>query len=389
MNRKKKYLIGLGILVILGLLVLLRGSGGKNQPESAEAAGPLKAMAATVQKGSISESVWVTGEVNALQSVDITPKISGRLRQMRRPDGAPIEEGVEVEEGQTVAWIEDDQYQAAVRSAEAALAVARAGRGLAEVNLAEAIREKERWDKLRQGGSGSEQQLDRAVTDLERARAELTAAEARIVQAEAALAQARVDLAETVIRAPFSGVVSIKHVDEGSFVGPATPLFQLSDISRVEITGGVADRHYPLLQIGRTRAAIEVDAYPEEVFSGEISRVRPELDRVTRTVAVTILADNPDRKLKPGMYARIRLVLREKNDIPVIADEAVLTGGGETRVYVVEEGIARSRKIRIGLEEGNLNEVLEGLEAGEEVVVRGHRRLREGLAVKVEEAGKQ
>lgn len=389
MKRKKKYLIGLGILVILGLLILLRGSDGNTPPGPAESAGPLKVMAATVQKGSIGESVWVTGEVNALRAVGITPKISGRLRQMRLPDGTLIEEGVEVEGGQTVALIEDDQYQAAVRSAEAAQAVARSGRGLAEVNLAEAIREKERWDKLRQGGSGSEQQLDRAVTDLERARAELKAAEARIVQAEAALAQARVDLAETVIRAPFSGVVSVKHVDEGAFVGPATPLFRLAEISRVEITGGVADRYLSLLEIGRTRAEIEVDAYPGELFTGKISRVRPELDRVTRTVAVTIEADNPDRRLMPGMYARIRLVLREKNDVPVIADEAVLSAGGETRVFVIEEGVARVRQIRLGLEEGNLNEVLEGLEAGEEVVVRGHRRLREGLAVKVEEAGKQ
>ncbi len=389
MKRKKKYLIGLGILIILGIFVLLRGSGRKDQTGPAETAGPLKVIAATVQNGSISESVWVTGEVNALQEVGVTPKISGRLQQMRLPDGTPIEEGVEVEEGQSVALIEDDQYQAAARSAEAALAVARAGRGLAEVNLAEAIREKGRWDKLRQGGSGSEQQLDRAVTDLERARAELKAAEARIVQAEAALAQARVDLAETVIRAPFSGVVSIKHVDVGAFVGPTTPLFRLAEISRVEITGGVADKYLSLLEAGRPRAEIEVDAYPGEVFTGKISRVRPELDRVTRTVAITIEVDNPDRRLKPGMYARIRLVLREKNGVPIIADEAILTTAGETRVFVVEEGIARARKIRLGLEEGNLNEVREGIEAGEQVVVRGHRRLREGLAVTVEEAGKQ
>ncbi|MCD6415803.1 MAG: efflux RND transporter periplasmic adaptor subunit, partial [Planctomycetes bacterium] len=238
-----------------------------------------------------------------------------------------------------------------------------------------------RWTGLLEGGAGTEQQLDRAVTAFERAQAELNLAQAQIKQAEAALAQAKVNLDKATIEAPFSGVVSRKYVDEGAFVGPTTPLFKLVDIHQVEITGGVAGRHYPKLKVGQTRAEVQVDAYPGETFSGRLSRVRPELDRATRTVAVTVRMANEDGRLKPGMYARIKLVLQEHDAVPLVPDEALLTFGDETRVYVVNGGEAHARKVRIGLEEGNLNEVLEGLRPGERVVVRGKEMLREGAPV--------
>jgi RND family efflux transporter MFP subunit len=349
------------------------------------AAGPVKVGVARVKEGTITDSVWVTGEVCPLAAVDVTPEVSGRLERFRLPDGTLIEEGVELKKGQIVAVIEHEQYRAAVQAAEAAVAVARANRGRAEVNLADARREKDRWTKLRKSGAGTEQQFDQAMTAFERARAELKAAEAQILQAEAALEQAKVNLADAVVKAPFSGVVSRKYVDEGAFVGPTVALFKLVDMSQVEITGGVADKHYPNLKVGRTRAQIEVDAYPGEIFSGALSRVRPEMDRVTRTVAVTIRAPNQDRRLKPGMYARIRLVLEERQEVPLVPDEALMAYEDGLHVFVVNDETIHTRPVRIGLEEGNLNQVLEGLSPGERVVVRGQQMVREGMKVQAEE----
>ena len=356
--------------------------------EAGPAADPAKVIVSTVQNGTITESIWVTGEVRALATVDITPKVSGRLERLRLPDGALIEEGVEIKKGQIVAVIEHDQYRAAVQSAEAALALAKASYGRAKVNLADAHREKNRWIKLRKSGAGTERQFDQAMTGFERARAEVQMAEAQILQAEAALEQAKVNLADAKIEAPLSGIVSRKYVDEGSFVGPSVPLFKLLDIRQVEITGGVADKHYPKLKAGRTRAEIEVDAYPGENFSGTVSRVRPELDRVTRTVSVTIRAANDQRRLKPGMYARIRLVLQERRGVPLVPDEALLVSDVGLRAFVVKEDTIHIRSVRIGLEEGNLNEVLEGLDAGERVVLRGKLMMREGMKVLIKEVDK-
>jgi len=362
-------------------LVQARKEAVKAAAVPQDASGPVRVAVATVQVGKIAQSVWVTGEVRALAAVEVVPEVSGRLERLRLPDGTLVEEGVKVQKGEVVAVIERDRYETAVKSAEAAVAVARASYERAKVNLADARREKDRWTGLLEGGAGTRQQLDRAVTAFERAQAELNLAQAQIGQAEAALAQAKVNLDRATIGAPFSGVISRKHVDEGAFVGPTTPLFRLVDIDQVEITGGVTDRHYPKLKIGQTRAEVEVDACPGEKFGGRLSRVRPELDRVTRTVAVTIRVPNEDGRLKPGMYARIKLILEEHDGVPVVPDEVLVTFSGETRVYVVKGGQAHLREVRIGLEEGNLNEVLEGLKAGERVVVRGKQMLRDGAAV--------
>ncbi|MDY6879176.1 MAG: efflux RND transporter periplasmic adaptor subunit [Thermodesulfobacteriota bacterium] len=356
--------------------------------ETGQTLSPAKVFVAAVQKGTITEGVWVTGEVRALAAVDVTAKVSGRLERLRLPDGTLIEEGVEVRKGELIAVIEHEQYRAAVQSAEAALALAEASKVRSEVNLVDARREKERWIKLRKSGVGTQQAFDLAMTAFERARSEVQMAEAQILQAQAALEQAKVNLADAKIKAPLSGIVSRKYVDEGSFVGPSVPLFKLSDIDQVEITGGVADKHYPNLTKGRTSAEIEVDAYPGESFTGTVSRVRPELDRVTRTVLVTIRAPNDQRRLKPGMYARIRLVLRERIDVLLVPDEALLASDDGLRVFVVNDEMVHLRPVRIGLEEGNLNEVLEGLREGERVILKGKQMMRDGMKVTTEEVTK-
>lgn len=346
---------------------------------------PPKVAVVPVGVGTITHSVWVTGEVRPVRAVDVAAKVSGRLERMRLPHDRLIEEGIHVDKGDVVAVIEHAQYAAAVRSAEAAVAVASAEYERSKVNLNDARREKARWVELRKGGSGTDRQLDQAATDFERTQAELRVAEAQVKQAEAALGQANVNLNETTIEAPIAGVVSRKYVDEGAFVGPSTPLFKIIDLDPVEITGGVADRHYPKLAVGRTQAEVEVDAYPGQKFSGLISRLRPELDRVTRTVAITIRVANDKGHLKPGMYARIRLVLAKRQDVAVVPDEALLSSGQDTRAYVVEGSRVHVRRVRIGLEEANRNEVLEGLRPGERVVVRGQRMLTDGMSVQAQE----
>jgi membrane fusion protein (multidrug efflux system) len=109
------------------------------------------------------------------------------------------------------------------------------------------------------------------------------------------------------------------------------------------------------------------------------------MDRVTRTVAVTIRAPNQDRRLKPGMYARIRLVLEERQEVPLVPDEALMAYEDGLHVFVVNDETIHTRPVRIGLEEGNLNQVLEGLSPGERVVVRGQQMVREGMKVQAEE----
>jgi membrane fusion protein (multidrug efflux system) len=130
---------------------------------------------------------------------------------------------------------------------------------------------------------------------------------------------------------------------------------------------------------------VEVDAYPGETFSGFVTRLRPELDKVTRTVAVTIKVANKELKLKPGMYARIRLVLDERKNVVLVSDDALMNSQGQQQVYVVNDGVVHKRPVKIGLEESVNNEVIEGLKPGDMVIVRGQELLREGMKVETQE----
>jgi RND family efflux transporter MFP subunit len=381
------WLIVLGALCYGGYWALRFGrarKAGSNEPRQSETA-PVRVAVERVRQGDIRNVIWVTGEVQPVVSVEVVPKIAGRLERLRRPDNIAIEEGVVVKKDEVVAVIEHAQLDAAKRSAEAALLAARAAYETAKVNLAEAEREKDRWTRLRQQGSGTEQQLDMVVTAYERAQTQAKQAEAQIAQAEATLEQAKVNLEDATIESPISGVVSLKYVDEGAFVGPFSPLFRVVDISEVEITGGAADRHYPKLQAGKTAAQVEVDAYPGETSSGFVTRIRPELDRITRTVAVTIRVANEQRKLKPGMYARIRLILDERKNVVLVSDDALINSEGQQKVFVVNDGLIKKRPVKIGLEESVDNEVTEGLQPGDMVVVRGQELLREGMKVETQE----
>ncbi len=381
------YILLIAVLLYGGYQVLARIQN-KNppiQPSEAVLSEAVRVSVETVRCGDIRNVISVTGEVRPLISVDVVPKIPGRLDRLRSPDRILIEEGVNVEKGSVVAVIEHAQLDAAVRSAQATLEVARAAHEAAKVNLNDCTREKERWINLRKQGAGTQQQLDQVMTAFERAGVQVKQTQAQIAQAEAALEQAEVRLEEAFIKAPISGLVSRKYVDEGAFVGPATPLFKIIDINEVEITGGVADRYYPKLRTRQTAAQVEVDAYPGEVFTGVLTRIRPELDQITRTVVVTIRVPNQTRKLKPGMYARISLVIDQRKDVALVSDDALMNVEGETMVYLVNSESLHSRHVKIGLEEGAVNEVVEGLKPGDRVVIKAHQLLREGMKVEARE----
>lgn len=174
------------------------------------------------------------------------------------------------------------------------------------------------------------------------------------------------------------GIVSKKYVDEGNMVGPTTPLVRIVQIDAVEITGGVSERHLAALVSGKTAARITVDAYPGEKFDGVVSKVFPEVDPQTRTVEVQIRTPNPGHRLKPGMFARLRLALWRRENVPIVPDAALLHRGEEICVYVVNGSKAHRRVLRLGLSEGERHEVLEGLRPGDMVVIRGQHMLQDG-----------
>jgi len=348
-----------------------------------EEAAPLKVMAEPIGTSKISEMISITGTFEALASVEIIPEITGQLEKLRLPDGTFIDVGTSVQAGQVIAVIEHSVLEASVQQAQAALVTAQANLKTAQVNLADAEREKKRMEGLLGSGAVPEQQYDAACTAYDRAKAGLELAKANVKQAEAALVTTKITLDKATIEAPITAVVSDRYVDEGDIVGPSTPLIKIVNIKTLKVVGGVGERYLPRLVPALTVVHIKADAYPQDTFEGTVYRIGVAVDPVTRTAKVEIRVPNPDMRLKPGMFARMTIVLQERENVVVVPDSALIREEGNVYVFVANAGKAHRREVKLGLLQSESYEVLEGLSVGDLVVTRGRRQIEDGQAIEV------
>jgi len=374
--------------LILGLAVIAACFGGwyvvyRDAQAKAQAAPKNKTAevlaveTVIVQVASIGSRIELVGSLTPLAQVVVRPRVGGYVRSLSVDLGDAVEEGAEI------ARLDDDSQSEAVALAEATLDVAKAQlqaqateRELSEKTLA-------RQKNLAKSGAGTPQDLEQSQAALEIAQARVELERAKVAQANADLLRAKLDMEELRLVSPIKGVVADRMIDVGNLAAPDAPLLRIVDLSTVRTTVHVIERDYRLMR-GGLEAEVRVDAYPNVVFQGKVSRVAPVLDEVTRTADVRIDIPNPDRLLKPGMYTRVSLrsgTEREGLVIPV----AALLDGQRPSVMIVEgtPALAQRRMIEIGATEGDLVEVTQGLVAGDQVVTLGNRLITPGQAVVV------
>ena len=186
------------------------------------------------------------------------------------------------------------------------------------------------------------------------------------------------------VESPLSGTVGRIYVDIGSSVTTQVPVALVADMSKVEIDLNIPEKYLPKLLLNQ-EAGIAVDAYPRETFIGKVTMISPVVDIATRTASIEITIDNPDCRLKSGMFAKVKLIMEERKGVPVILKEAVIGREPDTYVYVVEGKKARLKKVELGIRQGPYYEVKKGLDAGQSVVIMGQQKLRDGATVAAEE----
>ncbi len=189
------------------------------------------------------------------------------------------------------------------------------------------------------------------------------------------------------VESPIDGILGKVYVDIGANVLPQTATALVVKMDRVKIYLDIPERYLPRVALGLS-AEIFVDAYPGETFSGVVSVVSPVVDTLTRSSSVEVLVDNKDRRLRSGMFAKVRLIVQEHMDTVVVLKEAVLGKPPQQYVYIVEGGKAVLRNVRLGLRQGPYFQVTEGLKAGDRIVIIGQQRLYEGAPVYIEDGGK-
>ena len=195
------------------------------------------------------------------------------------------------------------------------------------------------------------------------------------------------------VTSPIKGVVSQVYLDKGAGVSPPNPspsmgtaIVEVVDMDIVLVMVNVIEKDISKVKLGQ-RAYIKVDAYPEKSFIGKVTSVSPTVDRMTRTAKVEITISNLNHRLKPGMFAQVEIVIREKNKAILIPGYSILEKDNQEIVYIIKDGRAFSRRAEIGVRLADLVEVIKGLSPEDKLVVSGQHRLSENDTVNVVEGG--
>jgi RND family efflux transporter MFP subunit len=376
-----KYLVTVIVLVIV-VWGAYRMRGRAATTEGVVVEQPESVKAAVVAEGPILEEAMMTGEVQAIATVDLAPKVSGRLMQLA------VDEGSVVKAGQMVATLDKDAFQAGVDQAQAAVAAAKAAVQSAETARDNSEHEYRRVEALFKQGTSPQAVLDSAESAFKVASSNVDVAKAAALEAEARLEMAEIQLRESVLYAPFDAVVSVKLLDAGALVGAGKPIVTLVSIDTVKVIAGASEQYLADLQAGRTKAIITVDALAGQSFEGTLFRVGATIDQATRTAEVDIRIANGAHALKPGMYARVTLVLKEKPKTVLIPSDALLGREGAYFVYRIEDGRAKRAPVEVGLRGGSVIEAASGVAPGQAVVSSGEGTLYDGARVAVEGQGK-
>ena len=361
--------------LVAALGIALAPGCAKKTAESGKPAkagrGPVPVRTAVVERRDLSEVLRFTGELESPLSVEVKPKIPGRLERLALADGRTVTEGTEVKAGEVIAELDRRELEAQVALAEAQVQQA-------EVTLADRERERGRLEALFAEAVATEQARDAGVTAHESARAALA-------QARARLDLAKVNLDETRIRAPMDGVVMERRADPGAMVGPSAAIVRIAQMDPLRLMLAVPARLLPMLEEGQTRVAVATDVWPDREVAGTVARVFPEADPATRTVRAEVhlgnVKTNGSWPLRPGMYATARLTLATSSGARVVPAASVIRVLDRQLVFQVEGNTARAVDVKTGLRDGAFIEILEGLTDGEEYVVMGQNKLTDGAAI--------
>ena len=328
-----------------------------------------------------------TGYVVAQRKAAVASKATGRLEWLG------VAEGSRVKTHEIIARLENKDVSAAMEQAAAGVKVARANleQGMAELHDAEAA-----WKRSRDLVAKnfiSQASLDSAEARHNKARAAISSLQASIAVAEAGLKGAQVAVEQTLIRAPFDGVVLTKAANVGDVVTPFSSaadskgaVVTMADMSTLEVEADVSESNLQKIRLNQP-SEVQLDAFPELRFRAVVSRTVPTMDRAKATMLVKIRFVDLDPRILPEMSAKVAFLDRAMADdkrkpVAVVQPAALQTRDGKSVVYVVSEGKLRETPVQSGEKIGDLIEV-SGIKPGDKVVLKPAADLRDGGAVRV------
>jgi membrane fusion protein (multidrug efflux system) len=323
------------------------GGGGAGGPGAGVPVEVVKVVTA-----SLPQSITTVGSLRSDESVTIRPEVAGRIAAIN------FQEGQRVAKGAVLLRLDPSINEAEVLQARANLKLARS--------------KYERAVDLSKSNFISGQARDEAENNL------------RVAEAAVALVEAR--LAKTEIKAPFTGVIGLRSVSVGDYVKEGADIVNLESIDLLKVDFRVPEVYMRQVKAGQP-LQVALDAYPGKTFEGRVFAVNPLLDAAGRAVVIRAQVKNADASLRPGMFARVRLITSESADSLVVPEQALVPQGSEQFVFKVVDGRAVRAKVEVGQRRDGKVEMMSGVTVGEVVVTSGQQRLRDGVPVAVKGPG--
>ena len=191
-----------------------------------------------------------------------------------------------------------------------------------------------------------------------------------------------VEFKEAVLESPISGWLTKRYFDTGTHVAPGMPLFQIADYHQVKLVVQVPEAEISRVKKGAA-ARISIDAWPDQTFTGRVSRLSPTVDQLSRTTKAEIAISNAGLKIRPGMYARTSINIKRHMKGIVIPTTAIIERETGTMVFVAENGLASTRQISVELDMGETSSIRSGLSFGDKLIVAGQHSVAQGSAVEI------
>jgi len=331
----------------LVVLLLLAAPAACKKANSAAGGGPggpggfaMPVEVATAIRDTVVDAIAATGQIEAIQSVELRPEVSGRITDIL------VREGQLVADSTPLFKVDDAELKAQVAQADAERQLARQAlertKGLIAQNAS-------------------------STSDLEQAEAKSRGADANY-----ALLKTRLD--RTVVRAPFGGAVGRRLVSIGTYVSPQTPLITLQSVNPQYASFDVPERYADRLRRGQL-VSFQVAALPGRNFSGEVVFVDPVVSLPGRTILIKARVPNSEQQLQAGMFIEARLATDIRPNAVVVPEDALLPMQGATFIWAIKDGKADRRQVSVGVRTAGWAEIQGGVEAGDSVVVGGAERL--------------
>ncbi|HEY8401182.1 MAG TPA: efflux RND transporter periplasmic adaptor subunit [Cytophagaceae bacterium] len=319
-----------------------------NKPASVKSAA-VAVNAVIVKPERLKNNIYSTGTILANEEVELKSEIAGRIT------GIYFNEGGSVTKGQLLVKINDADFKAQ----------------LSKIRLQEklAIQEEERKRQLLEIKGISQEEYDRALNLV------------NTLRADAALLEAQI--AKTEIRAPFSGVVGLRHVSEGGFISQTTLIATMQELNPVKVEFSIPEKYAYIVKKGSTITF--TTANNDRKYTGKVYATSTQIDPNTRSLTLRATANNADLSLTPGAFVKIEFTLDEINNALLVPSEAVVPILGGQKVYVVKNGKAVPAKVETGIRTEKEVQITSGLSPADTVVITGLLQIRDNVDVQVKE----